>query len=163
MGTQALLYKIDLARAFRQLPVDPYDYNLLTLKWKNTYFCDVFTPFGHSSGSLTCSRVTGFFRYLAYKHGYVTYTYVDDVIGIGLPVQAKEGFNFMQNLLKDLNFPISNSKLVTPTEEAVCLGIVINARKQTVSVPQVKLKEIIVKCKNVMSKKSVTKREFQSL
>ena len=29
--TSALIYKIDLSRAFRQLPIDPHDYNLLCL------------------------------------------------------------------------------------------------------------------------------------
>ena len=38
LGRDALIYKIDLSRAFRQLPVDPHDYNLLCLKWKNSYF-----------------------------------------------------------------------------------------------------------------------------
>ena len=163
LGKDALIYKIDLARAFRQLPVDPYDYNLLTLKWKKGYFCDVYTPFGHSGGSLTCSRITGLFRYLAYKHGFTTYTYVDDVIGIGLPVVAKEGFSYMTNLLEELNFPISTSKLVSPSEEATCLGIIINARKQTLSIPQGKLQEIITKCTDIMDKKSVTRRQFQSV
>ena len=59
LGKQALLYKIDLARAFRQLPVDPYDYNLLTLKWKNSYFCDLYTPFGHSGGVLLVADLQG--------------------------------------------------------------------------------------------------------
>ena len=38
MGKKALLYKIDLSRAFRQLPVDPYDYNLLCLQWSMVIF-----------------------------------------------------------------------------------------------------------------------------
>ena len=145
------------------MPVDPYDYNLLTLKWKKGYFCDVYTPFGHSGGSLTCSRITGLFRYIAYKHSFTTYTYVDDVIGIGLPVVAKEGFSYMKNLLEELNFPISTSKLVSPSEEAICLGIIINAKKQTLSIPQGKLQEIIEKCTDIIDKKSVTRRQFQSV
>ena len=37
----------------------------------------------------------------------------------------------MKNLLEELSFPISANKLVTPTEEATCLGTIINSRKQT--------------------------------
>ena len=33
-----LIYKVDLARAFRQLRIDPGDYNLLCLKWGGLLF-----------------------------------------------------------------------------------------------------------------------------
>ena len=163
LGKQAKIYKIDLSRAFRQLPVDPHDYDLLCLKWKNSYFSDLFTPFGHVGGSLSCCRLTSFFRYLAHKNGYVTYCYVDDVIGLGLNPTATEGFHYMKNLLEELNFPISSSKLVEPSIEVTCLGIVINARRQTVSIPTDKHAEIIKKCKEIIQSTSVTKRAFQSL
>ena len=60
MGKQALLYKIDLSRGFRQLPIDPYDYNLLCYRWKGQYFCDLACPFGHKLGSNFCTKMTFF-------------------------------------------------------------------------------------------------------
>ena len=92
-------------------------------------------PFGEKIGSSLCSHLTDLFRYLAFKKGHITFTYVDDVIGTSGPDVAEEGFSYIKNLLEELNFPISNSKLVSPTEEATCLGIVINAKHQTLSVP----------------------------
>ena len=47
LGSEALIYKVDLSRAFRQLPIDPSDYNLLCLKWGGKYYSDKFCPFGH--------------------------------------------------------------------------------------------------------------------
>ena len=38
LGKGCMMYKIDLARAFRQLPVDPCDYPLLCLQWENQYY-----------------------------------------------------------------------------------------------------------------------------
>ena len=67
IGPEALIYKIDLSRAFRQLSFDPYDYNLLCLKWKEGYYSDLFCPFGHRSGSMACTRLSDFFRYLMQK------------------------------------------------------------------------------------------------
>ena len=92
--------------------------------------------FGHVGGSLSCCRLTSFFRYLAHIRGYVTYCYVDDVIWIGVDPEVTQGFQYMKNLLDELNFPISTSKLVAPCEEAVCLGIIVNAKNQTVSIPE---------------------------
>ena len=54
LGSEAVIYKIDLSCMFRQLRIDPYDYNLLALKWGSHYFADTFCPFGHRSGSMMC-------------------------------------------------------------------------------------------------------------
>ena len=62
--------------------------------------------------------------------------------------------------MKELNFPISPSKLVAPAEEVVCLGIVINTKKHTLSITKEKLTEIMNKCQDMVHKKSVTKRKF---
>ena len=76
-----------------------------------------------------------FFRYLAYKNGYAKYCCIDDVIRLRIDPVVTEGFHYMQNLLEELNFSISSSKLVHPNTEATCLGIIINAYHQTVSIP----------------------------
>ena len=94
MGKDALLYKIDLSGAFRQLPVDPYDYNLLCYKCKGQYFCDLAVPFGHKFGSNFCTKLTSFFRYLALQEGHISYTYIDDVIGTSLPDRRFKVINF---------------------------------------------------------------------
>ena len=40
-------------------------------------------PICHCFGSLSCSRLSDFFRYLIWKEGHVIFNYVDDLIGIG--------------------------------------------------------------------------------
>ena len=107
--------------------------------------------------------MTSFFRYLALQQGHICYTYIDDVIGTSLPDKVFEGYKFFLELLSDLNFPISYKKLVAPTHETICLGICINTRDQTVSIPTDKQREILVKCQDMITKKSVTKTKFQSL
>ena len=120
LGPEAVIYKIDLSRAFRQLRIDPYDYNLLALKWGSHYFADTFCPFGHRSGSMMYSRLSNFFRYIMFKQNYIVYTYVDDILGLGIEPQAHEAFSYLSGTLKDLGFPISQSKLVSPTTRCNC-------------------------------------------
>ena len=67
LGPEALIYKIDLSRAFCQLPSDPHDYNLLCLKWKERYYLDLFCPYSHKLGSMASTRLSVFFRYLMPK------------------------------------------------------------------------------------------------
>ena len=64
IGTHAVLYKTDLSRAFRQLRIDPSDFNLLCLQWKGSYYSDQYCPFGHRSGSMGMTQLTDFFRFL---------------------------------------------------------------------------------------------------
>ena len=45
-GTGSYLYKLDLARAYRQLPADPLDWPLLGIKWNDTFYMDKSVPFG---------------------------------------------------------------------------------------------------------------------
>lgn len=112
---------------------------------------------------MLCSRLTDFFRYLARRQGYVTFAYVDDVIGCERKDVATAGYKFLIDILQDLNFPVSHKKLVAPTTRASCLGIIIDTQDQTVSIPEDKANEIIKKCDRIFSKKKVTKRDFQSL
>ena len=105
------LYKIDLSRVFRQLRIDPSDFNLLTLRWHNSYYADTFCPFGHRSGAMACTRVTDMFRYIMAQRKDVIFNYVDDLIGCGHPGEVEIAFQFLKNLLEKLGFPISVSKL----------------------------------------------------
>ena len=41
IGLHALLYKVDLRRAYRNLRVDPLDYPVLGLKWEGNTYVDV--------------------------------------------------------------------------------------------------------------------------
>ena len=45
-GKGAHLCKIDVSRAFRHVKVDPFDYDLLDLKWHDVTFFDTSLPFG---------------------------------------------------------------------------------------------------------------------
>ena len=40
LGPAAMIYKIDISRAFRQIKIDPGDMDLLGIKFKNKYFLD---------------------------------------------------------------------------------------------------------------------------
>ena len=102
IGPEALIYKTDLSRAFRQLFIDPHDYNLLCLKWKEGYYSDLFCLFGYRSGSMACTILSDFFRYLMHKNNYVIFNHVDDLLGVGKDKNILDSSDF---LLSTLGFP----------------------------------------------------------
>ena len=162
-GPGTLLYKVDLSRVFRQLRIDPIDYNLLCLKWGSKYFSDTFCPFGHRGGSTACTRLSDLFRFLMRKRNYVVYNYVDDIMGIGPESTVFDSFNYLLQLLEDLGFPISTSKLVSPQTECNCLGIMINTVNKTLAVPAQKLAETLQKCKDIVTSETISKKQLQSV
>ena len=139
LGPQALLYTIDISRAFRHLSIDPWDIDLLGLKHKN-YFIDGSLPLGFRHGSVLFQRCSDaihhIINYRGYKH---LYNYTDDLIYIGLPHEIHKSFQILQNLLKDLGLNINQAKLVPPSTSVIFLGIMVNTQDKTISIPPDKL------------------------
>ena len=86
LGTDALLYKIDISRAFRHLRIDPGDLDLLGLK-RDQYYIDGKLPFGFRHGSVFSQRCSDAIRFImADTFGYPNlYNFIDDLVYTGLP------------------------------------------------------------------------------
>ena len=163
LGPSALIYKIDLKRAFRNLKVDPGDCDMLGLTWEGKKYIDTSIPFGYLHGSACCQRVTDAIRYICNSGGYWVCNYVDDFMGVELPSKAHEAYQFLLKLLSELGLPISMSKLVSPQSKVTCLGIEVDAIYGTISINPEKLASIHVECLNWSSKNKATPTQMQSL
>ena len=163
LGRGALMHKIDLSRAFRQLKVDPADYPLLCLLWQDEYYVDGSYAFGHRTGAMGCSRLTDFLRYLHAKQGYYLMSYIDDLLGAEVGSKTQESFDSMCNLLQDLHIPVSPKKLTPPTTRIICLGIEIDSVKASMSIPKDKLQAILLACEKFIKLTHFTKKQLQSL
>ena len=73
------------------------------------------------------------------SHGYKgLYNYIDDLIYIGLPSEIQDSYQFLLQLLQNLGLDISVSKLVSPSTSVICLGILVDTIKKTISIPEQK-------------------------
>ena len=81
IGPDALLYKIDLERAFRNLRIDPFDYPVLGLKWKNSIFVDLGVPFGFATGAASCQSCTDLVTWKLGQNKIWIMNYLDDFWG----------------------------------------------------------------------------------
>ena len=89
LGKGCHMLKVNLSQAFRQLKVDPADYPLLCLKWQNDYYLDWAYAFGHRTGSMGCSRLSDFIRYIHSKQGFYLLSYIDDLLVAEIPVRHR--------------------------------------------------------------------------
>ena len=163
LGPGALIYKVDISRAFRHIRIDPGDIDLLGIRHKSL-FLDGSLPFGFRLGSGIFERCSDAIRYIMKNFGHnALINYIDDLIYIGLPSKIYHSYCQLLSLLEELGLEISQSKLVSPSPSVVCLGIQVNTVARMLSIPDEKLIEIKQLCEQWVHKKNCTKNQLQSL
>ena len=70
LGPAAMIYKVDISRAFRQIKVDLRDIDLVWLTFKNKYFLDLSILFGYQNGSQIFQRCTNAIQFIMTQHGF---------------------------------------------------------------------------------------------
>ena len=162
LGRGCKLYKVDLSRAFRHVKLDPFEYDLLGLH-HDRYYVDTCLPFGYRNGSALFQRLSDAVRHIMRQRNYDVINYIDDILGIDLPSKIDASFDALCHLLPELGFQISKKKLEPPTTALNCLGIMIDTKTFTMSIPPAKLKDIINICSQWTNKKYCSKCQLQSL
>ena len=80
-----------------------------------------------------------------------------------MPSVANTSCAALIELMNDLGLTISQKKLVPPSTQATCLGVLIDAVKGTISIPPEKLQDITNSVRRWLSRNVVSKRELQSI
>ena len=162
-GQDALLFKIDLRRAYRNLRADPRDLQVLGLLWKGERYVDLSIPFGLKVGASACQMVTDSITHILMTSGVWTCAYLDDVIGVASPSKANSAFMSLKNLITTLGLPINEDKVSEPVQELTCLGIHINSKTGELTIPHQKIQEIKQLCKDWASRAYATRKSLQKL
>ena len=163
IGPTALLYKIDLERAFRNLKIDPYDYPVLGLRWKQRMYVDVSVPFGFATGAASCQSCTDLVTWALRKCEIWVMSYLDDFLGVAQPHKATSEFLALKNLLEFLGLPLNVKKIEESAEEITCLGINVNARTGVLSIPNDKIVEVKELCLQWAHRATATRNQLQKL
>ena len=162
LGKGTHIYKVDVSQAFQHLNVDQFDYDLLGLQWHGAYI-DQRIPFGCSHGSQFFQRTSDAVCYAMCHQGYDVINHIDDFLGFGTPSVARQSFQTLVELMQELGLAISDKKLIHPTTQAVCLGVVVDMVSGTVSIPPDKLTQVQQIVHEWSDKKTCTKQQLQSL
>jgi hypothetical protein len=91
--------------------------------------------------------------------------YFDDYLFIGVKGSGDCSYllQTFHKVCQHLGVPIAHEKTEGPVTEIVFLGLKIDTKKQTVTIPLEKLEEIVLKIKIVLKKSKVTLKQLQSL
>ena len=162
-GRGALLYKRDLKRAYRQIPVDPGDYNLLAFTWRDHIYIDRVLAMGLRSASYCCQRFTNAIAYIMEMKGFRVVNYQDDFAGAENGIVAKTAFEEFGILLKELGVQESVPKACGPETRMVFLGVTFDTVTMTIEVTPERVVETLNEVENWLSKFDCVKKELQSL
>jgi len=69
VGKGALLAKMDVMQAYRNVPVHPQDWFLLGMRWQDTVFVDNTLPFGLRSVPLIFSAIADMLQWIMHIKG----------------------------------------------------------------------------------------------
>ena len=167
IGPGSHIFKIDISHAFRHIKLDPADYDLLGLKWdhqgSDVTFLDTCLPFGTTHGSQIFQHVSDAVRYIMTRQGFRIINYCDDYVRVATLDVAPDAYASFYKLLQDLGFNISSKKLVPPSTQATCLGVMFDTIAGTISIPPDKLHQILRNITKWCGRKKCNKRQLQSL
>ena len=162
-GDDVTIAKIDIARAFRNLRMDPADAVKLGFTWRDDAFVDALVAFGWVHGSASFQHVSDAVTFLMAKSGAKMFAYIDDYILISPEKDAQRHFQRLASLLTELGLPSNPDKQTSPCRKLTCLGIQIDLDANTLSIHPDKLHSIHLECINVSHRRHLTKTQYQSL
>ena len=158
-----VISKIDVARAFRNLRVDPADAVKLGIRWGNDVYIDVAVAFGWVHGSAAFQRVSDAVTFIMAQHGIKMFAYIDDYIMASPRAYSDAEFQRLASLLTELGLPSNPDKQTPPCRKLTCLGIQIDLDNNELSIDPDKLQSIHNECIATSGKRHLSRKAFQSL
>ncbi len=162
-GSGSLLFKKDLRRAYRQLPIDPRDYHFLGYSWNGLIFFDTVFAFGLRTAAMACQRTTNCISFLFAERGFSCTNYIDDFGGCDTPERAFDAFNQLQSLFLELGIESSPEKDSPPATSMIFLGILFDTIAMTLSIPIAKIQELLDRIRQLLRHRQISYHELQSI
>jgi len=142
LGPGALMAKMDIEQAFRNIPVAPSDRRLLGLEWQSQTYADKVLPFGLRSAPLIFSAVADTLLWIMMRRG-VSWAvhYVDDFLTIGAPNsdECRQNMALTHETCSQAGLPLEPSKTQGPSDKLTFLGIELDSAAMEIRLPEDKL------------------------
>ena len=168
LNGQIFLGKLDIKSAFRLLPVNPLDFDLLGFRFNSCWWVDRCVPMGCA---ISCSLFEKFSSFLEYHVKTIAGEkvinirhYLDDyVIASSSRDECDEAMQLFAKACDELGVPIAHEKTEGPSQVITYLGLEIDTQRKQVRVPQDKLISSTQSIDNALALKKLTLQKLQSL
>ena len=166
MPRNSFSVKSDIKNAFGIIPVHANEHSKLLFCYKDQYyFCETL-PQGAASSCRIFEQFATALQHIVKFHinKCQILHYLDDFLFIASTEQlCMEYLNVFKNICVDIDVPLSPGKTIKPSTSTVILGIELNAQLQCAKLPREKIVSYGVDIKEILNKRTVTKRTLQSI
>ncbi|OQV25874.1 hypothetical protein BV898_00023 [Hypsibius exemplaris] len=135
----ALMAKLDVKYAFRIIPIQRKDWNLLGFAHDGKYYFDTVLPFGLQSSPAIFNQLADLLEWLLKVNGDCPdiLHYMDDFFIAGAPdtTNCNIAVSYLTALADDIGLPLAPEKTMGPTTTLPFLCIMIDSVKRTLSIP----------------------------
>lgn len=166
LGHGCFLAKTDIKSAFRIIPINPSDYNLLGMKWKGKFYYDRCMPMGCSSSCKTFETLSSAVEWIArqkLKIDLIIHLLDDFLILAPTFELCKQQLGIFTHLCSYLGIPIAPEKTHGPSRVLSFAGIELDSIQMEARLPEDKVKKCTSLISQFLQRKKVTLRELQSL
>ena len=166
VGQGAVLAKVDVAHAFRNIPVHPDDRHLLGMRWEDAIYIDMALQFGLRSSPKIFTAVADALEWVFRRHGVSWCThYVDDFLTVGKPTseECRSNLQVMLDMCRHLGVPLKADKLEGPSTSLTFLGISLDMVRMEIQLPPERLEALRLAIQSWRGKRACRKRELLSL
>ena len=133
------------------------------MSWHQQTYVDVAMLFGFRQGALSFQMCTDAIGYVVWSQKFWVMAYLDHIVGVAHPHEANNAFLTLTHLLQHLELSSNDKNVEPPSHRIVCLGIKIDAKNTTLSIPFDKLQQISKMCHNWLYKDKATRHQVQRL
>ena len=165
-GEGALLAKVDVKSAYRNIPVHPEDRWLLGMMWEGSLFVDTALPFGLRSAPKIFTAIADAVEWVAKQAGvrFVIH-YLDDFLLIGAPnsPECSKALETLLEIFRRLGLPVAVKKREGPATCLGFLGFELDSRLREVRLPRPKLEELRGLLGRWQGRKACLRKELESL
>ena len=166
VGKGALLAKVDIRSAYRNVPVHPDDRWLMGMMWEGALYVDTALPFGLRSAPKIFTAIADAAQWIIQQDGvdFIIH-YLDDYLVIGAP-ESEECAVALATVLRvfeRLGLPVAHNKLEGPGTRLTFLGFELDSVAMIIRLPRQKLAELQELLQAWRGRRACTRSDLESL
>lgn len=171
-GKNCYYTSADFSAAFRRIPIKREHWKWLMMRAecpidnKEYFFVDKNLCFGSGVSCAIFQRISNAIAHIQqYLTGSLRPTnFLDDFLQVDQLLKLSwMNLRKYQELCKIIQFPLAEDKTTLPTQIIVFLGMLLNSRTQTISVPVEKINKAITQLENLLRCKKTTVKYLQQV
>ena len=163
-GTGCLLSKIDIAEAFRIIPVSPLQWHLLGIFWENEFYVDTRLTMGGRSSPGIFDNLPSALEWICTQNYFIeNLCHLLDDYFTAEPACNPKNLDIILRVFDTLGVPVAPKKVEGPVTCIEFLGITLDSIKMETRISDDKLGKLREEVEAFQERRKCTKRELLSL